>query len=78
MATLQKSQLMTLQTICHSEVDMLTVKEISERLKGRVISDVVRYSFVSRPTIQKIIDTPECKVNYGTIKLLSDYLKAHK
>ena len=57
---------------------MLTVKEISERLKGRVVSDIVRYSFVSRPTIQKILDNPDAKVNYGTIKLLSDYIKKYK
>jgi len=59
-------------------MNILTVKEVSSRLKGRVVSDIERASHVSRPTIQKIIDNPDCKVNKGTLLLLTNYLKKYK
>lgn len=54
---------------------MLTLTEISNRLKDRNISAVARATEISRTTLHLLRDNAEANPEYQTIAKLSDYFE---
>jgi transcriptional regulator with XRE-family HTH domain len=55
---------------------MLTVEEIKDKLKDRTLTKVAEATGLSYPTVWKIANCESERVEYGTVKKLSDYLEA--
>jgi transcriptional regulator with XRE-family HTH domain len=55
---------------------MLTVEEIEIKLKDRTLTKVADATGLSYPTVWKIANGESGRVEYETVKKLSDYLEA--
>ena len=55
--------------------DLLTLEEISRKLKDRKLHVVSKATGLSFPTLKKLTDKKSCKYNYSTLKVISDYFR---
>jgi transcriptional regulator with XRE-family HTH domain len=55
---------------------MLTVEEIETKLKDRTLTKVAEATGLSYPTVWNVANGKVGRVEYETVKKLSDYLEA--
>lgn len=57
-------------------MELLTLQQISERLKGKNLAQIQRDTGFSRPTLYSLRDQTSDNFLYSTVVVMSDYLKA--
>jgi len=74
--------LITLQNSIKSKMtnnkELLTLEDISKKLKDRKLYVVSEATGLSFPTLKKLVNGETNKYNYSTLKSISDYFKDEK